>query len=165
LKFKQSSLFLAFVLAAAGPAFADHIAADSKARDGGFNSTEESARQGSFQKADVTRTSDMRIFKEGKVGTTRNGADQFCNFTENTANSATGMPLAIGTDSANHKDSLADFGLKHGNTFGKHDDKDWDDGATSAVAVPEPGSQVLLLAGLLGLGMSVYLRQLLRIAV
>ncbi len=160
LKFKQGSLFLALVLATAGPAFADHIAVDSKAGNGSFNSTEGTLQNGSF-----TRTSDMRIFKEGNGGTAGHGAVQFRIFNENRTNSGAGMPLNVGTDSADDNESRAKFGSKYGTSFGKHNDKDWDDYETSAVAVPEPGSQLLLLAGLIGLGMSVYLRHLLRIAV
>jgi hypothetical protein len=165
LNFKQSSFFLAFVLAAAGPAFADHIAAGSKVGDGDFISTEKSTQLGSLRNASFIRNSQMRIFKEGKVGITGKVAVQFYNFTENKTNSVAGMALIIGTDSGDHKETLADFSLKHGNTFGMHDDKDWDDGATSTVGVPEPGSPLLLLVGLVGLGMSVYLLHLLRIAV
>jgi hypothetical protein len=159
LKLKHSSLFLALVLATAGPAFADHIATGSKLGDGDFISTEGSSQTGSF-----TRTSDMRLFKEGTAGTTQDVAVQFCNSHENKTDSDAAMPSVIGTDSEDHKETLADFGSKHGKSFGKHDDKDWDDGVTSVVAVPEPGSQLLLLVGLMGLGMSLYLRHLLRIA-
>jgi hypothetical protein len=166
LQFKQSSLFLAFVLATAGPAFADHIAADSTTGAGGFASSAGATQQESLQNASFTRTSDMRIFKEGKGVPAGSEAVQIFNFTDNTANSMTGMPLTVETGSADHKESIAEFGLLHGSSAGDNMHKDWAECVTpSAVPVPEPDSKMLLLVGLSGLGISVYLRHLLRIAV
>ncbi len=160
MKFKQSSLFLALVLITAGPAFADHIASDSKAGAGGFD------QQGSLQNASFTRTSDVRVFEEGKVVLVGNDAVQIHNFAENTTNSSTDMPLAVATESANHKEGISEFGSIHESTLGNHIYRDWADWVTpSPVPVPEPGSQLLFLVGLTGLGVSMYLRHLLRIAI
>ncbi len=160
MKFKQSSFFLAFVLATAGPAFADHIGTDSKAGAREFASPECSVEQGSLQNASFTRTSDMRIFKEGKVFRAGNDVVQISNFTENSANSMTDMPLIVETGSADHKESIPEFGLPHGGSIGDNTDRGW-----SPVPVPELGSKMLLLVGLSGLGISAYLRHLFRIAI
>jgi hypothetical protein len=165
LKFKQSSFFLAFVLATAGPAFADHIGTDSKSGAREFASPESSVEQGSLQNASFTRTSDMRMFKEGKVFRVGNDAMQISNFTENSANSMTGMPLIVGTGSADHKESIPEFRLLHGG-IGDNTDRGWAECSTpSPVPVPELGSKMLLLVGLSGLGISAYLRHLFRIAI
>lgn len=142
MKLTHSSLFLALALATAGPAFADHIATAPKLGDGGFISTETSTPLQQFQSSSVPSSSEMRVFKEGKAG---NGTLQISGFNDNNTASDAGAPLVVGTDSGYQNQAGLDC-------------------VKPPVAVPEPGSQLLLLVGLAVLGMSLSLRHLLRIA-
>ena len=149
MKIKQSSWFLAIVLATAGPAFADTIDADSKVGDRGFAPTSLYSHKATLHNDSLTRNSNKRTFREGKVVREANDEVQIRNFMEEGNNFQTGVPLGFGVDSVDHNEGLAEFGSKHGNPFGwndeggkKHGDKDWDDddARESVVAIPEPGT-------------------------
>ncbi len=136
---KSTSLFLAVVLSAAAPAFADKIPVELRQTDGVFGFTQESIH-GTAAAFDSKRT---KIDAVGMLA-----------YEHLTANNA-----AV---------ELIDLHAISGNEFGKDSDKNWwkhkgkkskgGDGALSVVAAQEPGSQILLLFGLAGLGILFHRR-------
>ncbi len=101
---------------------------------------------------------------------------QFLGLVENRNNSGVGIPLFCGPDSSDHSQTPFECGSKHGKANPCHENhskgngnsnSDWDvdDLTRAVVAVPEPGFQGLFLAGLLGLGMVLCLRHLVRTAI
>ena len=161
MNYKHGTLFLAFVLAAAAPAFADSVPGHSK------------------------DTNKYVTFSEDFLGQQDSqGNSAKCNFLSGSPNEAGSQKGSFSAapfsgfsrgESATYTLKLVDFGSSHGSSAdkdngkgkGKHDGKDKDGDGSGAgggtpsplIAIPEPGSQSLLLFGLAGLGMFVYRRK------
>ena len=161
MNYKYGTLFLAFMLATAAPAFADSVPGHSKDTN-----------------KYVTFSEDFLGQQDSQGNTAK------CNFLSGSPNetgsqkgsfSAASFSGFTRGESAAHTLKLVDFGSSNGSSAdkdndkdkGKHNGKDKDGDESGAgggtpsplIAIPEPGSQSLLLFGLAGLGMFVYRRK------
>ncbi len=165
MKIKYSLLLLATVLVTAGLATADNIPADSNVGDRGSAATALHSHKATVLDASLKRNSSMRTFREGEVVRGANDEVQILSVMEKDSNPRTGETLCFEADSVEHKESIAEFGSKHGNPLGwnddggeKHGDRGWDhaDARESVVASPEPGTKTLLLVGMLFLTVTIF---------
>lgn len=156
MKPKHASFLLAVLLISAAPIFADKIPGDSKIEGKDAVSPQKSAELKGLH--DLYATGDC-----GLTGTTQNelrpasvsnslaGSSGLGGSVNSEANA--GQPpvkvIDFGSNGDNSSDKDKDKGKLHGKSNGQDQDGN---GAAPVAIVPEPGSQLLLLAGLAGLG-------------
>jgi hypothetical protein len=138
---KSTTLFVALIFSAA-PALADKIPADLQSRETLSHRTQQwihgNASAVRFDLED-TKIAEADVLEESRLSTSNTQVD------------LSALGSNEGYAFGRHDDS---------NAWRKHGDKDRDGGDVPipSVAVPEPGSQLLLLFGLAGLGMLFYRR-------
>jgi hypothetical protein len=160
LKYKQASFLLAVLLISTAPIFADKIPADSKSeREGGVSARALAEKQGLH---DLYAAGDCGLsgVKEHAVVSTASSESRISHFVQSDKTSGLGVVNFEG-NSAKSLVKLVDFGADHGNSDknkgkshgkGNEDNHDGDGTSPLVIAVSEPGSQLLLLIGLAGLG-------------
>jgi hypothetical protein len=151
LSYKGTSFVLAVILSAAAPAFADNISGDLRNVESGSHPTLFST----YGNGSTVRFDSMEM----KI------AEVVALDHEHLRASST----LVGTFWLGSNNGIG-FGKNTEKFSRKHNQKDHDGGvgpisSFSAVSVPEPGSQTLLLFGLAGLGMFFYRRSSLKQAV
>jgi hypothetical protein len=160
LKLKHGLFFIAVVLSAVAPAFADKIPAALKYQEGNYVTVQDSPQKEVFERSFAFGTFNRTIFKKDEFSSELNLAVRMSEFRK-------GSEIAdLGSDS--RRVSLLGVGFKHDDSGGKNDEKSRrkhkeghrDDVHALApiVAVPEPRSLTLLLFGLAVSGMIVYRR-------
>jgi hypothetical protein len=157
LSYKHPSFLLAVLIIAAAPVFADKIPVDPKSDSKGSASAQKQAELKGLHDLYATGDCDLGGIKQNEVrpaSMSNAGASSFSQgdksggFVNSEANSGN-PPLKV-IDLGSNQDNGSDKGKSHGN--GNGHDQDGNSGAPAVIAVSEPGSQLLLLAGLAGLG-------------
>lgn len=176
LKYRHGSLFLAVALFAAAPAFADKIPADFRVADGGSVYMQALPNAKALPGVSVYRNSNLRALKEGQFPGAFHPVFLMSGFANDSKIADLDTLLISGMVSNGHQAGLLDLHFNHADLWGRdggsrwpnHPRWGWDggnDGAPSAVAIPEPRSLTLLLFGLAGLGLFVYRRNPLKNAI
>jgi hypothetical protein len=168
LKYGYGSLCLALTLSTAAPAFADNIHARFGEGDGMFGVMQRSRSKNALRKVSPVRNFGVRTFTEVAFRIGSNPEVRMSDFTEDDGISNLIAPLNSKSGPDDHPARWIDFGSNKGDSSGKDDEKArWKhiardqidaNARLSAVAVPELGSETLLLLGSAGLGVIAYRR-------
>jgi len=162
LKYKHATFLLPFLLISSAPIFADKIPGDSKVDGKGGVSAQKQAEIKGLH--DLYATGDCNLngtkqnelrpasMSDTRVGSLTQGDKSMglVGSTNSEANSGNPPVKVIDLGSNGDNSSDKDKGRSHGKGGGH--DQDGDGTAPLVIAVSEPGSQLLLLAGLAGLG-------------
>jgi len=162
LKYKNASFLLAVLLISTAPLFADKIPVDSKNESKGAVSAQALAEKQGLH--DLYATSDCGLSgaKQNEVRPASMSDNRGGNFTQGDKSMGLGALVNSGASSGNSPVKVIDFGSNRSNSTdkdkgksngkGNGDDQNGDGTKGMVIAVPEPGSQLLLLIGLAGLG-------------
>lgn len=162
MKFKRPSFLLAALVIAAAPIFADKIPGDSKSESKSSVSAQKQAEMKGLHDLYATGDCDLGGTKLNEVrpaSMSNAGASSFSQgdksgglggFVDSEANSGKPPLKVIDFGSNQNNASDKDKGKSHGK--GNGHDPDGNGAAPAVTAVSEPGSQLLLLTGLAGLG-------------
>jgi hypothetical protein len=162
LNYKHASFLLAVLIIAVTPVFADKIPVDTKSDSKGSSSAQKQAELKGLHDLYATGDCDLNGIKQNEVrpaSMSTAGASSFSQgdksgglggFENSEANS--GKPPLKVIDFGSNQDNASDKdkGKSHGN--GNGHDQGGNGAAPAVIAVSEPGTQLLLLAGLAGLG-------------
>ncbi len=145
---RHTSLFLAMILSAAAPAFADKIPADLQNKDTVSRDLQQRTHANPPEilvSPGDTKNTEVFVLPDSLLSVRETQVD----------------PFALGSFEGSA------FGRDHDQAWDRRWDKrhDHGDGPISSIAVPEPNSQLLLLFGLASLGMLFYRRTSLKQAI
>ena len=162
MKYKQLSFLLAVILTSTAPIFADKIPGDSKNESKGAISTQALTEKQGLHDLYTSGDSGLSGAKKNEVRSASSLESRFTHFTESErASGLGGMENAEG-NSGKPPVTVVDFDsndrdfshMDRGKSHGKGNVNNPGGGSTTPalLAVSEPGSQLLLLIGLAGLG-------------
>ena len=149
MKYKQPSFLLAVILTSTAPIFADKIPGESKSESKGAISAQALAAKQGLHDLYAAGDCGLSGTKENQIRTASSLDSRDTHFTQSDNTSGLGSPvvdLGLGQGNSSDKNKGKSPGKGNGNTN--------KGGSTTPVvtAVSEPGTQLLLLAGLAGLG-------------
>ncbi len=168
MNYKRASFLLVVLSIAAAPVFADKIAGDSKSESKNTVSAQKQAEMKGLHDLYATGDCDLGGTKQNEVRPASMSGVGASSFSQGDKSMGLGGFLNSEADSGKPPVKVIDFGSNQDNGSGKDKgkshgkgnghDQDGNGAAPAVIAVAEPGSQLLLLAGLAGLGI-LFLRR------